>query len=102
MARSMRLKLNIGPIALPLYPLIFLLSVVVALAVAQFVSHGEQSVQRAIFTSVWVGVLVPRLSFVLRLFPDFQDDILKMFDIRDLGFDFIAGIVAGLCVAARF
>jgi thiol-disulfide isomerase/thioredoxin len=98
----MRLKLNIGPIALPLYPLIFLLSVVAALAVAQFVSHGEQSVQRAIFTSVWVGLLVARLSFVIRFFPDFQDDILKMFDIRDLGFDFIAGIVAGLCVAARF
>jgi len=94
--------LNIGPIALPLHPLIFLLSVAVALAVAQFVSHGEQKLQQALFTSVWVGLLVARLSFVIRYFPDFQDEFLKMFDIRDLGFDFIAGIVGGLCVTARF
>jgi len=96
------LELNIGPIALPLHPLIFLLSVAVALAVAQFVSHGEQKLQQALFTSVWVGLLVARLSFVIRYFPDFQDEFLKMFDIRDLGFDFIAGIVGGLCVTARF
>ncbi|WP_414966354.1 prolipoprotein diacylglyceryl transferase family protein [Caballeronia sp. 15711] len=98
----MRLKLNIGPIALPLHPLIFLLSIAVALLVAQFASHGEPKLQRVIFTSVWVGLLVARLSFVIRFFPDFQDNFLKMFDIRDLGFDFIAGILAGLCVAARF
>ncbi|QIE26096.1 Thiol-disulfide oxidoreductase ResA (plasmid) [Caballeronia sp. SBC1] len=98
----MGLEVNIGPIALPLHPLIFLLSVAVALAVAQFVSHGEQKLQRALFTSVWVGLLVARLSFVIRFFPDFQDDFLKMFDIRDLGFDLIAGVLGGLCVTARF
>jgi thiol-disulfide isomerase/thioredoxin len=94
--------MNIGPIALPLHPLIFLLSVAVALAVAQFVSHGEQKLQQALFTSVWVGLLVARLSFVIRYFPDFQDNFLKIFDIRDLGFDFIAGILGGLSVVARF
>ena len=94
--------MNIGPIALPLHPLIFMFSVAVALAVAQFVSRGEASLQRAIFTSVWVGLIVARLSFVIRFFPDFQDDFLKMFDIRDLGFDLISGALAGLCVAARF
>jgi thiol-disulfide isomerase/thioredoxin len=98
----MRLELNIGPIALPLQPMLFLLSVAIALAVAQFVSRGDQKLQRALFTSVWVGLLVARLSFVIRFFPDFQDDFVKIFDIRDLGFDFIAGVLAGLCVAARF
>jgi thiol-disulfide isomerase/thioredoxin len=94
--------MNIGPLALPMHPLIFMFSVAVALAVAQFVGRGEEKLQRAIFTSVWVGLVVARLSFVVRYFPDFQGDFLKMFDIRDLGFDLIAGILGGLCVATRF
>ena len=94
--------MNVGPIALPLHPLIFIFSVAVALSVAQFIGRGEASLQKAIFTSVWVGLLIARLSFVIRFFPDFQDDFLKMFDFRDLGFDLISGAVAGLCVAARF
>ncbi len=94
--------MNVGPIALPLHPLIFLFSVAVALSVAQFMGRGEASLQKAIFTCVWVGLLIARLSFVIRFFPDFQDDFLKMFDFRDLGFDLISGAIAGLCVAARF
>ena len=93
--------MNVGPIALPLHPLIFIFSVVVALSVAQFIGRGEASLQKAIFTSVWIELLIARLSFVIRFFPDFQHDFLKMFDFRDLGFDLFSGAVAGLCVTGR-
>lgn len=93
--------MNVGPLALPLEPLIFLFSVAISLAVAQVLRRRDSTLQQVVFTSVWVGLIVARIAFVLRFFPDFEGNLLSVFDIRDRGFDAIAGVIAGSCVAAR-
>lgn len=93
--------MNVGPFAMPLEPLIFILSVAISLAVAHTLRRRDSTLQQIVFTGVWVGLIVARIAFVLRFFPDFEGNLLSIVDIRDRGFDAIAGVVAGLCVAGR-
>ena len=92
--------MNIGPLTLPLGPVIFFLSVAIALFAAWLVDRQRKDAEPAIYKSVLVGLVVARLAFVLSYLPAYGGDFLKMLDIRDLGFSPLPGILAGVLVIA--
>jgi thiol-disulfide isomerase/thioredoxin len=94
--------MNIGFFSLPVPPLIFFASVVVSLFTGWLFRKGRADADGAIFASVFIGLVVARVSFALRYLPSYKDDLLKILDFRDQGFDLIAGLVAGACVISWF
>jgi len=94
--------MNVGPFSLPVPPLIFFISVMVSLFAGWLFRRNRANVDGAVFGSVLTGLVVARLSFVLRYVPAYKDDWVKMLDFRDHGFDLVPGLVAGGCVAGWF
>ncbi|USU18447.1 TlpA disulfide reductase family protein [Paraburkholderia fungorum] len=94
--------MNIGHFALPLQPLIFIVSVGVAMCAGLWLERGHARVESAIFCAVLAGLVVARAGFVVRYLPDYSGDLMKAFDIRDRGFDAVSGLVAGTCAVAYF
>jgi thiol-disulfide isomerase/thioredoxin len=90
--------MNIGPFTLPLDPFIFLMSVVIALLAGRRAGRNRPDVESALSKSVLVGLVVARVSFVLRYLPAYGGDFLKMLDVRDIGFSALPGVVAGVLV----
>jgi thiol-disulfide isomerase/thioredoxin len=90
--------MNIGPITLPVGPVIFFASLVVALFAARLVDGKRTDVESAIYKSVLIGLVVARVFFVLSYLPGYGGDFLKMLDVRDLGFSPIPGVLAGVLV----
>jgi thiol-disulfide isomerase/thioredoxin len=94
--------MNVGPFSLPLPPLIFFISVVVSLFAGWIFRKNRANVDGAIFSSVFTGLVVARLSFVLHYLPAYKGGFVKMLDFRDQGFDMTAGLIAGGCVVGWF
>lgn len=90
------IAINLGPLALPVPPLLLLFSVVVGLVVASLVAKRQQSpVTDQLLTVLLVSLLFGRIVFVLRFMPSY-DSFWQMLDIRDRGFDFSATILAAM------
>lgn len=83
-------------------PLIFFVSVVISLFAGWLFRKGRADVDGVIFASVFAGLVVARLSFALHYLPAYKDDLLKILDFRDLGFDMIPGVIAGACVVSWY
>jgi thiol-disulfide isomerase/thioredoxin len=94
--------MNVGLFTLPVPPLIFFVSVVASLFAGWLFRKGRADVDGAVFKSVFIGLVVARLSFALRYLPAYKDDLLKILDFRDQGFDPIPGLIAGACVVSWF
>ena len=88
--------MNIGPLSLPIGPIIFFLSIAVAVFAGWAADKGNRDTESVIFTGVVIGLVVARVSFVLQYFPSYDGSVLKMLDFRDSGFDTLAGVIAGL------
>lgn len=94
------LTLNLGPLALPLAPLLLLLFLFgTAWAVRR---HAQASDREAAETAVWwsvaVGLLVARLAHVVSHWASYAVAPLDLIDIRDGGFLWPAGVLAGSVV----
>ncbi|SAL48386.1 Thiol-disulfide isomerase/thioredoxin-like protein [Caballeronia sordidicola] len=94
--------MNVGLFTLPIAPLVFLVSVVVALLAGWIFRKGHTDVDGAIFTSVFIALIVARLSFAWRYLPAYKDDLWKILDYRDQGFDSVPGLMAGACLVIFF
>jgi thiol-disulfide isomerase/thioredoxin len=94
--------MNVGLFTLPIAPLIFFISVAVALFTGWIFRKGRADVDGALFTSVFAGLIVARLSFALHYLPAYRDNLWKILDYRDQGFDLVPGLVAGACVVVYF
>lgn len=94
--------MNVGLFTLPIAPLIFFVSVVAALFTGWIFRKGRADVDGVLFTSVFVGLIVARLSFALHYLPAYKDNWWKILDYRDQGFDPVPGLVAGACVVMWF
>ncbi|WP_086386394.1 TlpA family protein disulfide reductase [Caballeronia sordidicola] len=94
--------MNFGFFTLPVPPLILFFSVVISLFAGRFLGRGRAHVDNALFTSVFIGLVVARASFALRYLPAYKEDLLKILDLRDRGSDPIPGLIAGACVVSWF
>lgn len=93
---SLSQTLTLGPLGFTLAQALMLLALFVAIVTGAMLGRKHRIVvSDALFTLVMVAFVGARLVFVIRYF-DSYDGLLAMLDIRDGGFDVVAGIVAGL------
>lgn len=92
--------INIGPLALPFGPLMLLITLLLAAAVARRLARGsKEQTESAVWKVFFGGVLTARLTFIALYFDAYRQAPLSMLDIRDGGFHALSGIVAALAVA---
>jgi len=88
--------MKLSPLVLPEGPVFLLVSVLIAIGCGRWLAKEPAIVERAIIVIVSMGLVVARLIFVLRYLPAYKDAGLgSAFDIRDLGFDLMAGACMG-------
>jgi thiol-disulfide isomerase/thioredoxin len=88
----------VGPLALPLSPMLLLICVLLGLLVAALVGRKYQvSVTDPLLTMLLGSLLIGRLVFVAR-FADNYQNVWQMLDIRDRGFDLVATVLAALTI----
>lgn len=90
--------MNIGPISIPVGPVVFFASVVVAVLAGRFFDRRSTEVEAALVKSVVIGLVVARVSFVLLYLPGYEGSFLRMLDFRDIGFSLLPGVLAGIIV----
>jgi thiol-disulfide isomerase/thioredoxin len=90
--------MQLSNLGIPVPPLIFFVSMVTAVVGGRFVTKRGEHADSSIFTSIYVGLFVARLSFVAHYLPAYRQEWKSIFDFRDLGFDPLPGVVAGLLV----
>ncbi len=94
------LTLNLGPLALPLAPLLLLLFLFgTAWAVRRHAQAPDrEAAETAVWWSVAVGLLVARLAHVVSHRDSYAGAPLDLIDIRDGGFLWPAGVLSGSVV----
>jgi thiol-disulfide isomerase/thioredoxin len=93
--------LNIGPLALSSALLALLFGIIAALAVAGFLARrGHADAGNALYLALGVGLLTARIAYVAGWWPQYVQQPLSMLNIRDQGFDPIAGALGLLAAAA--
>ena len=95
------LSVNLGPLALPIGPLLLLAAGLVAAGVGHLVGRRQRIwILNTLSDMLFAGVLVARIAFVILWFDTYRAaPWWSMLDIRDGGFTPWAGIVAALGVA---
>ena len=94
------LSVNLGPLALPISPLLLLAAGLVAAGVGHLVGRRQKIwILNTLSDMLIAGLLVARLAFVIRWFDTYRAAPWSMLDIRDGGFTPWAGIAAALGVA---
>lgn len=88
------MSINLGPIALPVEPMLLLGSVLIGALVATVLARkNEGSVTDPLLTVLFFGLIVGRIVFVIR-FADQYDSFWQMLDFRDRGVDLIGSLIA--------
>lgn len=96
------LSISLGPVALPVAPLVLLASAWAATWLARRIpkatADSPLSAQagRTMATAVWLGLVVARLSHVIQHASAYNESPLAVLDIRDGGWHLTAGMVTGL------
>ncbi|MEW5835322.1 MAG: TlpA disulfide reductase family protein [Pseudomonadota bacterium] len=86
---------SIGPLAWSLGTVLLVAGVVTALAVAAFLHRrGRAKVEPALWALLVLTLLVARIAFVARWWPQYADAPLSVLDPRDAGFSPWAGVAA--------
>ena len=94
------LSVNLGPLALPISPLLLLVAGLVAAGVGHLVGRRQKIwIFNTLSDMLIAGLLVARLAFVILWFDTYRAAPWSMLDIRDGGFTPWAGIAAALGVA---
>ena len=87
--------LQIGPVVLPVSLLLMLVALVAATYVGQWAGRGAAvDVAPVLWQTLAVGLAVARLVFVLQFRTSYQQSPLAVFDIRDGGWQPLAGFAA--------
>ena len=94
------LSINLGPLALPIGPLLLLAAGLVAAGVGHVVGRRQKTgIANILSDMLIVGLLVARIAFVIRWFDIYRAAPWSMLDIRDGGFMPWVGIAAALGIA---
>jgi thiol-disulfide isomerase/thioredoxin len=100
---SVMLSLSIGPFALSVERLLLLLAFLVALFAGWVSSRrGGKRPDGALCTTLLLAVAGARLGFVLRYPAAYLSQPVQIMDIRDGGFWWVGGLVAGLACVLFF
>ena len=95
------LSVNIGPLALSLGQALLLGAFVIALIVGAIMGRKERIPIASHLTDIFLAAMVAaRIGFVIRYFEHYREDLLGIIDIRDGGFEVLAGIVGALAMLA--
>lgn len=97
------LTLNIGPLALGVFHVLLLGSLLLATLVGWLIGrrHGCNP-ESQLFRMLMLGLLVARLTFVLMYAGYYRDEPWRVVDIRDGGFIAWPGVLAGLMLGAWY
>ena len=88
---------QIGPLALPSSVIAMLVAIAAGwLAGGMLARRSGEDAERLLTAMLVVGLLVSRAAFVLQWPRSYLDHPLAILDIRDGGFDWIAGVVGAL------
>jgi thiol-disulfide isomerase/thioredoxin len=95
------LSFSLGPFALSVNHLLLLFALALA-TLAGWISGRRQRInpERTVFGLFMLGLLVARLAFVARYWPQYQSDLLRIVDIRDGGFSAWPGVAAAVAGTA--
>ena len=92
--------MNIGPLALSTGVLALLFGVIAGLAATGFMTrHSHADATRALYLVLGLGLLISRAAYVAGWWPQYGQQPASVLNIRDGGFDPIAGLI-GLLVAS--
>ena len=96
------ITVNIGSLALPVSPLLVLISVIIGFTVSSLVAkkgdtENKEKASNALMLILLAGCVIGRLVFVLR-FADSYDSVWQMFDIRYRGIDYTAALFSFVVV----
>lgn len=87
--------LSLGPWALPVTVVALLLAVVAAEAMTAFLRHrGYADAGIGVWVALLAALVGARAVFVTQYWPIYRLHPWSMFDIRDLGFSWIGGVIA--------
>lgn len=91
------LSVAIGPLALPVAPLILLLSVWAAASVAgrQVAKEDRPKAENTLWVALLLGLLAARIGYVLPYFAIYLATPWALFDLRDGGWLAVAGLAGG-------
>lgn len=88
------LSFNLGPLALPIGALLMILALGVALIVGKVVARRRDvAVGDQLFNLAIVAFVTARIAFVAHYFSSYGFDPLAWIDIRDGGFEVVAGLI---------
>lgn len=94
------MSVSFGPFAMGMPQFMFILAVVITMFVAWLVGKRYKlSISDAVFHVLAVGIIVARISFVIRYFELYAEAPWQIINIRDGGFDLWAGVIGGLLMA---
>lgn len=85
-------------LSIPFAPLVFIVSVAVALGVGHIASRRGARAGDTILGIVLVALSVSRLAFVAAYLPAYRTRWFSIIDIRDLGFAPLPGLIAGTLI----
>lgn len=95
------LSVNVGPFNLAMGHLILMLAFAVALVVGAIAGRRYRAPVTGPMTDILLAALVTaRAAFVIRYIDQYRDSPLGMLDIRDGGFDVLAGVLGALLMTA--
>lgn len=91
-------SINLGPLALPIAPLLLIAGLMLAMGAATWWSPKSErlAARDRLFYAMLVGLVAARLVHVALNWDAYASDLLGMLDVRDGGWHAAAGIVAGL------
>jgi thiol-disulfide isomerase/thioredoxin len=89
---------NFGHLAIPAGPLILFACVLLALVAGRVASRGSAVADAPLFNAVLAGLIAARLAFVAEYLPAYRSEWIKILDFRDLGFDWLPGVIVGVAV----
>lgn len=93
--------INIGPLGIPFGPLMLLIALLLATALARWVGRGNKDkMESAVWKVFLASVITSRITFIALYFEGYRGAPLSMLDIRDGGFHVLSGVLATIVVTA--
>jgi thiol-disulfide isomerase/thioredoxin len=88
--------IGVGPLALPILPLLLAATLIAALFASRRAEAGQRArVESILYRIMLSGVLAARLAFIVRYWDVYRPAPLGLLDLRDGGFFVWAGVAAG-------
>jgi thiol-disulfide isomerase/thioredoxin len=95
------LSISIGPLEMSVSMITTIVGIFVFWAITHWLLRNSEEKSRAVdgfFTAIMIGFVVARIVFVIKLWPEYQQNLWQLINIRDGGFIAYSGWMAGILV----